>query len=671
MIQKLKDIIYLHDENDLSFDEIAEKKNVLKSKVYYWYNKLMTLAEENEDFREKIKKKIKEFLVKLKKHTEIELKHVDDEHFMIKCSEYLTQTFEKYSCGSRTIYQEIPCNYKNAEYIASIIVFTVLEVDYEIDLYKISYGKFLEILGTKASLIGFGIALNFFRRNVFVIDDKVYFKRVLEHSKNHLDKIKEYYDLNITNDKYINNVRDILEFLTKSKIIYRKSCRIGNSQKELELQKILETKGLAINEIFKISFYRRFSPDCLGFGIIYLLLVNEIKKLNQIKLCSLLNLSSYKAGVIIDIIKKTLQEYLVTKFYKFGYTNKTFELKLSRLWKQTKKLEVLFTIQLFNLLKLDYDDFTRILFSLEHSFALKRLRKHNFSYRRYTHIQKAIKKLRKTKIITKYQYKEANKIVRNALNIKIKTLEHHLIKYGFKYNKKNLETANNKNLRRKLRKLIESILNDDYPLEKFNNDRVIRGSEFYLQGTNEEQISVKIIKKRLIKPLISENKIILNKSDNTVIAIKEIARKTIKQFTNKFGFSPSHDPILTKTLMETKIITMEVPIWYENLIGHIDLLGIEKDKILIYEYKPEESQAYKGLPQVCVYAYMISKTLNIDINKIECTVYTPNVSITFKSTIINDIIKFVKIENSKRRKELTLKRNPKNIERELLKLIIN
>lgn len=56
--------------------------------------------------------------------------------------------------------------------------------------------------------------------------------------------------------------------------------------------------------------------------------------------------------------------------------------------------------------------------------------------------------------------------------------------------------------------------------------------------------------------------------------------------------------------------------------------------------------------------------------KIKCLIFTPNIALTYESTILHEIVDFIQNLNSKREKRLTLKNNkPYNIENELLSLL--
>jgi predicted RecB family nuclease len=210
-------------------------------------------------------------------------------------------------------------------------------------------------------------------------------------------------------------------------------------------------------------------------------------------------------------------------------------------------------------------------------------------------------------------------------------------------------------------------MHNKYPLDLFNN-KGIRCSDFYIEGTIKEKITTNMIKAQLVNPLIKEKKIHYD------YAIMEEFHRITEKVIKKYN-TTNHEPVLTHLLMEMKrinLMSMETPVWHKKITGHIDLLGELNDRLVIIEYKPKEAELYKGMIQACIYAYILSKMLKMDMKKINCLIFTPKMGLSFESTILNDIIEFIQIQNSKRERRLTLKNNkPYDIEIELLKLINN
>lgn len=123
-------------------------------------------------------------------------------------------------------------------------------------------------------------------------------------------------------------------------------------------------------------------------------------------------------------------------------------------------------------------------------------------------------------------------------------------------------------------------------------------------------------------------------------------------------------------MKQINMISVETPVWHREITGHIDLLGERDDTLFVIEYKPKEAELYKGIVQACIYAFFLSKLLQISKEKIKCLIFTPKIAFTFDLTILNDIIEFIQIQNSKREKPLTLKNNkPYDIEKNLLNLL--
>lgn len=176
-----------------------------------------------------------------------------------------------------------------------------------------------------------------------------------------------------------------------------------------------------------------------------------------------------------------------------------------------------------------------------------------------------------------------------------------------------------------------------------------------------------MIKRQLVNSLIKKQRIFSNINEMTM-EMHTITEAVIKKYK-----TTSHEPILTHLLMEMKqlnVLSVETPVWYRKITGHIDLLGELDDTLFVIEYKPKEAESYKVMVQTCIYALILSKLLKISTKKIKCLIFTPKIALKYDPDILNDIIKFIQIENSKRGRRLTLKNNkPYDIEENILKLI--
>lgn len=652
-------------------------------------NNSSLLNNEDEQYRANLEQKLDEQLKDLTKTNFFNLKNCNRIDIRRKCLKYLNYIYETYSKEGETIYKRIPCRYKDSKYISSCILFYVLEIHYEMDCSKISHRKYREIFRDTLHNSTFHTMLKFVRETIFEIDTHVYKENVIKYSKMYIEILKDYYHLEISIDENLTKIKNSLNFLTANEIVCRETSITRESQRKEKLKFILEENGLNIGVIFKNGFYQYFLPRYVALIIVYIELVREIdeKKLKPSSLetiCNHFALSKYKALVLKDYLLNTLAKCSENLLPRFMYTNDRFKNKLNSLWNHTNRIEIKMVIRLFDILGINHKEFIEQVISFnsirDTGSVISRLRESDFSYLHYKAIQTNIKKLLKSGDITNKQYKNSKHLIEKVLrgklklynltenrNVRGKPLKHDSILYRFKFIKGNVYRIKDTVIRKKIREHLKRVMHNKYPLELFNN-KGIRCSDFYIEGTRKERINTNIIKAHLINPLIKQKKIFYE--EGIMEELHRITKKVIKKYN-----TTHHEPVLTHLLMEMKqlnILSMETPVWYKKITGHIDLLGELNDRLVIIEYKPKEAELYKGLIQACIYAFVMSKLLKIDMEKIKCLIFTPKIALSFESTILYDIIEFIQIQNSKRERRLTLRNNkPYDIEIELLKLINN
>ncbi len=109
---------------------------------------------------------------------------------------------------------------------------------------------------------------------------------------------------------------------------------------------------------------------------------------------------------------------------------------------------------------------------------------------------------------------------------------------------------------------------------------------------------------------------------------------------NKERFNTNHSKVQLFMLEnDDKTVAVEVPIWLhsdeienystifgteEPLTGHIDVLRIEKDKIWVWDYKPNAHRERYASTQVYFYALMLAKRTNLGLNKFRCGYFDQN-----------------------------------------------
>ena len=638
-------------------------------------------------FRVNIENKLDDYLADLEKVNYLNLKKCNGTDIRRLCLNHVEKIFEKYSSERQSVYKGIPCRCKDSKYISCGILFYILELYYDMDNSKVPHGKYRQIFRDTIHSSFFSTTLKFLREEIIEIDSQLYHEKTIAYSKKYIEILKNYYNLEISEDALIETIKNSIDYLTKNKILCRKTSITKESQRTNRLKQILEENGLTINAIFKENFYPYFLPQYLATLLVYTALIRKIDKetieISSLKtICNHFNLSNYKASAIKDYLVNAIEECSENPLPRFRYTNDSFKKKLNSVCKNTSRTEIKMVINLFKILRIDYKEFVANVISFnfkrDAGAVISRLKVHDFSYMHYKGIQRNIKKLMKLKKISKEQYESAKTLIEDVItdklklynpttdrNIRSKTLKHNSLFYRFKFVEGNIYRIKDTIIKKKIQKFVGKVMNNKYPLELFNSQG-IRCSDFYIEGTRKERITINTIKTHLINPLLKKNRL----SDNCQIIdeLHGITEKVIKQYK-----TTNHEPVLTHLLMEMKqlnMISVETPVWYKEITGHIDLLGELDDTLFVIEYKPKEAELYKGMIQTCIYAFILSKVLKISIEKIKCLIFSPKIALTFDLTILNEIIEFIQIQNSKREEYLTLKNNkPYDIEKELFNLL--
>jgi hypothetical protein len=68
-------------------------------------------------------------------------------------------------------------------------------------------------------------------------------------------------------------------------------------------------------------------------------------------------------------------------------------------------------------------------------------------------------------------------------------------------------------------------------------------------------------------------------------------------------------------------IAVEIPVWNDNMSGHIDILRVFKNRIQIADFKPKAGMEKKAATQLHNYREMLSERLNIARSYFECVYF--------------------------------------------------
>ena len=113
----------------------------------------------------------------------------------------------------------------------------------------------------------------------------------------------------------------------------------------------------------------------------------------------------------------------------------------------------------------------------------------------------------------------------------------------------------------------------------------------------------------------------------------------------------------------------------KHFIGHIDLLLVDDDTLIVSDYKPVERKVLKSLPQITAYALLLrdilKKKFDVSKLKMKCIGFSKDLAIEWNPDLLfREIINFTLEQNKKREIQLMTahRTNKKNLLIELKKL---
>ncbi len=258
--------------------------------------------------------------------------------------------------------------------------------------------------------------------------------------------------------------------------------------------------------------------------------------------------------------------------------------------------------------------------------------------------------------------------------------------YHFKVNLSKIESVNPE-IKKGLTHLIAEILKGSIPRSFFKEMKGYRASDLVLKGDKKTQlIAIKRgklgndinIKEHLVEKI--KDKVEHDESYELCVIAKEIideyGKKKINPPDNSF-----HEPILTKILeVNGDSIAIETPIWKEikedssYFTGHIDLIMVKGDSLIICDYKKDIYEIYKSIPQIAAYGIMIKERIksSCDLNeiKVKCLSFSSQTAIEFDPEIIKTEIKeFICLWEKKKNKPMVIKGSSRNLIDYIEKLI--
>ncbi len=235
--------------------------------------------------------------------------------------------------------------------------------------------------------------------------------------------------------------------------------------------------------------------------------------------------------------------------------------------------------------------------------------------------------------------------INNIEDLNQKDFNHQGVNYRFQWNQKRLQTIMNLELRRIIYSFITSIWENEFPQDIFLSKTNFRASNFNFRGSKIQPIHTNMILNYFQDKL---------KLYDQTHSLSEYVVEVVKRFHKKrFGKKPDHNPVLQHTLLECKeAIATEIPVWMEIpnsnqfYVGHIDLLLIYDNSIIIADFKQSKAKILKNIPQLMTYAFLLKHQLsligNVNTLNIKCIGYTKNIAFEFNPfDIKGDVLNFI------------------------------
>ncbi len=475
-------------------------------------------------------------------------------------------------------------------------------------------------------------------RKTILIDAKKYDKKVIKYGITFLNKLKSYLekldvDIDIQKFKYSYKKFKQTKF---GKNYENKELIKGKAKKTCET---LKENGFNIVELYRNGCYKYFLPQFMALFIIYVLIKNMLYNTTQIlsstKICQICEIRLLPLKKLIEFVRN---DFMIACNYKMKRLRiRNFKI-LKMQMKKIDKTDIKTIENLFKILGLEIKDFIRLFFYKRHDSLAQWAKVSNMRWMHFKQMVEASNNL------TVEKKKSACDIVDKILQLRSKKFYHQHTVYRFVYRIDRVKKIfpNNIQIRNKIEHHLTSIWCGNFPENLFNTIQ-IRPSNFKIKGNFNHKLMTKDIENNLIKKLEISSKLTRN-------------HYFIENLRNSIQNRSETDHSILIHLMKDKskdgVLALEVPTWMklknnDYCTGHIDLLAIMSNTLIIADFKQNYSEMVKSITQVIAYAKMLKEQLKLNC-KIMCALFTKKESISFYLDVIEDVKKYMenKIEEN-------------------------
>ena len=566
------------------------------------------------------------------------------------------------------------------------VIYIIFQVDYDISDKILPQKKFCSVVNIHKVMLS--AYCSYMIKKHVVLDELEYYRKVIKYYDEFISVLDEKYSLSLTK-KYKTvelkgKITSLLDYFTRNKIeVPNDVCE----KLSIPLRKacsILRICGLDITTLFKELIYKLFSPQNIALTLIYFFKddpeILEKKNLNINEISKAVKVTKYAVYSLYSIFQFSVQKKKKKRLpQRRNYSREEFIEDMKSELKRSYNLGLEIIYRIYTLTNLTPSDFAKKLCVYKGEKGgktmIKFLKKHAISSSTLKRIGNNLKEMEKEEIVSKSDLDKVIALIERILSITPISLKHGAVVYNFQLNRKNLERVKDVILREKLRAHLNSVIEGNYPQRLFEDKSIPSGSTLYFKGNPQEILPMRTIKEKLLKNLL-ENKKATRHLDGLFYQFCARANKVYMEHKSKFGTNPGHDPILSALISNRNIIGIEVPVWkigITNHTGHIDLLAVIGNTLVIADYKPTENEVLRSVPQILAYAYMLKQRLGLKgFKNVVCVGFTKDIAWSFNPSILEtEVLDFINYANFSRKTPLYSKKNREKVALNLFHAIKN
>lgn len=523
---------------------------------------------------------------------------------------------------------------KHPKMLASALCLLHIKYNKDYDLDGTHYIEILNIQkNVKLNVGDFRHSYRQFYSEFYSSNEFTYRNKVIKYLKKYIQILKIWINQNIRENDIKSSYMEELneDFLKDAMYIFDSAIN----------------KGFQIN-LFSQNKISYFFPQTMALSLLFFNL-KSIKKIEILASAEKfreyfqseksINWASLRFGTISSKINNHLYPFIKNIIGRYSgqvYSRESFIKLLKESLKNKYHIETEFLLKLF-LLTSQYmspNEFAENLglYNGELKNLIRYFVKTSTSFRdanTFKRIKVFIKDFNNIPIIK--NQKNAYSLINEIQKIRFRDFTHRGVKYAFRWIEERVDNITDTKLKNCLIQYLRGIQEENFPLEIFNDPYNLRASDLQFIGTRMKPVKTELIEK-FFKNIFLKN-----------ISGKYDLCTNVRRFFNtynihKIKINPDHPPILSGILMNSPYaIAIEIPIWKniknsnKNFTGHIDLILHKENSLIVADYKQDQAEILKAIPQITAYSIMLKERLErIGYNKrlnLKCVGFSKKVAL--------------------------------------------